>query len=207
MSKKNEAAESLAEGGFTDNEMRTDYARSHVWPGWARISHDRTPDVHTLEDVLDLRARVIEAGDRRSAELMRAASTALAGAADKIGAAHRRREHQAGRGRPRHPSRRDRRRGGAVMSEDQNEDRVMRLYGQSGGNSDDAIRCAHCGGSCTHPTRAEWLVPASNIDVKDTVWSQFAGYLGCEFCPGITGVHLMFHKGSTWLHTTRMTSR
>lgn len=85
MSKKNEAAESLAEGGFTDNEMRTDYARSHVWPGWARISHDRTPDVHTLEDVLDLRARVIEAGDRRSAELMRAASTALAGAADKIG--------------------------------------------------------------------------------------------------------------------------
>jgi predicted nucleic acid-binding Zn-ribbon protein len=84
MARKNEAVESLAEGGFSENEMRTDYARSCVWPGWARLSHDRTPEVHTLEDVLDLQAKIIEAGDRKSANLMREASTALAGAADKI---------------------------------------------------------------------------------------------------------------------------
>ena len=84
MSRNNEATESLAEGGFSEREMRTDYARSCVWPGWARLSHDRTPDVHTLEDVLDLQAKIIEAGDRKSANLMREASTALAGAADKI---------------------------------------------------------------------------------------------------------------------------
>lgn len=84
-SKKTEQGHRMVESGFTENEIReTDTARSHVFPGWARVAHERTPDVHTLEDVLELRAKVTEAGDRRSADLMRHAATALSGAADKM---------------------------------------------------------------------------------------------------------------------------
>jgi chromosome segregation ATPase len=74
-----------AEGGFTANEMRTDYARSHVWPTHAHeLERVRTADVVTLEDVLDLRARAIEAGDRRTADLLRRAATELTALQDKV---------------------------------------------------------------------------------------------------------------------------
>ena len=87
------------------------------------------------------------------------------------------------------------------------KDHVMRLYEESGGNMDEAVRCAHCKGEFTHPTSAPWLKPSEAIVHKDTVWSVFCCYLGCEFCPGITGVHLMFCKGNTWVHTEAMKSR
>jgi hypothetical protein len=83
---------------------------------------------------------------------------------------------------------------------------TMRLYDDSE-KADGAMRCAHCGSDHTHPTDAAWLRAADNIERKDTVWSRFCCYLGCEGCPGITGVHMMFHKGSTWVHTERMRSR
>ena len=83
---------------------------------------------------------------------------------------------------------------------------TMRLYDDPE-NADGAMRCAHCGSEHTHPTDAPWLRAADNIERKDTVWSRFCCYLGCEGCPGITGVHMMFHKGSTWVHTERMESR
>lgn len=74
-----------AEGGFTANEMRTDYARSHVWPTWAiSLLHERTGDVLTLEDVLEFRAKSIEAGDRRTADLLRRAATEISALTDKV---------------------------------------------------------------------------------------------------------------------------
>ena len=76
---------SRAEGGFTENEMRTDYARSHVWQDHARdLTHERTADVITLQDVLDYRAKAIESGDRRTAELLRRAATHITALEDKI---------------------------------------------------------------------------------------------------------------------------
>ena len=77
--------ENEAEGGFTANELRTDYARSHVWAGHARdLAHERTADIVTLQDTLDLRARMTEAGDRRTAELLRRAATHITALEDKI---------------------------------------------------------------------------------------------------------------------------
>lgn len=74
-----------AEGGFTANEMRTDYARSHVWPAWAQaMLHERSGDVLTLEDVLEFRAKSIEAGDRRTADLLRRAATEISALTDKV---------------------------------------------------------------------------------------------------------------------------
>jgi septation ring formation regulator EzrA len=64
--------------------MRTDYARSCVRPDHAQLEHERTRDEHTLEDVLDLQAKIIEAGDRKSADLMRRASTHLQARWDKV---------------------------------------------------------------------------------------------------------------------------
>lgn len=76
---------SRAEGGFTENEMRTDYARSHVWQDHARdLTHERTADIVTLQDTLDLRARLTEAGDRKTADLLRHASTHITALEDKI---------------------------------------------------------------------------------------------------------------------------
>jgi hypothetical protein len=78
------------EGGFTANEMRTDYARSHVWPQHAHdLERIRSSDVWTLQDRLDLQARIIEAGDRKTADLLRRAATELTAANDKISALHR----------------------------------------------------------------------------------------------------------------------
>lgn len=76
---------SRAEGGFTENEMRTDYARSHVWAGHAHdLAHARTPDLHDITDLLDLRARIVEAGDRKTADLLRRAATEISALVDKI---------------------------------------------------------------------------------------------------------------------------
>ena len=74
------------EGGFTENEVRnTDWARSHVYEGHAAaLNHERSRDENALEDALDLQARIIEAGDRKSADLMRRASTHLQARWDKI---------------------------------------------------------------------------------------------------------------------------
>jgi len=83
---------------------------------------------------------------------------------------------------------------------------TMRLYSDPE-NAEGAMRCAHCGSVHTHPTSAPWLCAVGSITIKDSVWSRFCCYLGCENCPGITGVHMMFHKGSTWVHTERMQSR
>jgi len=93
------------------------------------------------------------------------------------------------------------------MAADETVKRSMRLYDESGGDIDDAIRCAHCGGEYCHPTNVEWLRPVGSIETKDTVFGNFCGYLGCEFCPGVTAVFLMFHKGNTWLHTVKMQTR
>ena len=83
----------------------------------------------------------------------------------------------------------------------------METYDNAGGDDSTAIKCAHCSGSFTHPACSDWLSPLKSIDIKDTVFGVPCGYLGCESCPGITGVWLMFHKGRTWLHTERMKSR
>lgn len=74
-----------AEGGFTANEMRTDYARSHVWPSWAiSLLHERLGDVVTLEDVLEFRAKAIEESDRKTAVLLRCAATEFSALIDKV---------------------------------------------------------------------------------------------------------------------------
>jgi hypothetical protein len=83
----------------------------------------------------------------------------------------------------------------------------METYEESGGEPEESIRCAHCNGINTHPAQAHWLGQLAAIEHKDTVWSKPCGFLGCEACPGVTGVHLMFHKGSTWLHTVALRPR
>lgn len=81
------------EGGFTANEMRTDYARSHVWIDHARdLEHRRTPDIHTFEDVLHVRAGVVRAGDSRTADLLVEAAHQLTALADRL--AGEKREHR-----------------------------------------------------------------------------------------------------------------
>lgn len=81
------------EGGFTANEMRTDYARSHVWPQHAHeLEHRRTPDIHTFEDVLHVRAGVVRAGDSRTADLLVEAAHQLTALADRL--AGEKREHR-----------------------------------------------------------------------------------------------------------------
>jgi hypothetical protein len=81
------------EGGFTANEMRTDYARSHVWIDHARdLEHRRTPDIHTFEDVLHVRASVVRAGDSRTADLLVEAAHQLTALADRL--AGEKREHR-----------------------------------------------------------------------------------------------------------------
>jgi chromosome segregation ATPase len=83
---KREEDHRAAEGGFTENELRnTDYARSHVYDGHAaQLNHERSREENALEDALDFHAKVIEAGDRKSADLMRRASTHLQARWDKI---------------------------------------------------------------------------------------------------------------------------
>ena len=83
----------------------------------------------------------------------------------------------------------------------------METYDNAGGDLSTAIRCAHCSGCLTHPARADWLSPMKPIEIKDSQFGVPCGYLGCESCPAITGVWLMFNRGSTWLHTRRMESR
>ncbi len=81
------------EGGFTANEMRTDYARSHVWIDHARdLEHRRTPDIHTFEDVLHVRAGVVRAGDSRTADLLVEAAHQLTALADRL--AGEKRDHR-----------------------------------------------------------------------------------------------------------------
>lgn len=72
---------------------------------------------------------------------------------------------------------------------------------REGTDLEDAIRCAHCDGFNTFPVESVHLAPVSPLIHKDSVWSRPCGYLGCEHCPGFTMVHLMFHKGSTFIHT------
>lgn len=81
------------EGGYTANEMRTDYARSHVWPQHAsELEHRRTDEVHTFEDGLRLRADIVRAGDRKSADMLVEAAHRLDALADKLRA--EKREHR-----------------------------------------------------------------------------------------------------------------
>ena len=76
--------ENEAEGGFTAIEMRTDYARSHVWPGWARdLEALRSAELVTMSDILENRAKAIEAGDRKTADLLRRAATYIIELEDK----------------------------------------------------------------------------------------------------------------------------
>ena len=76
----------------------------------------------------------------------------------------------------------------------------LQLYSE-GGDCDSAIPCAHCGEKYCHPAKAEWIGKLHRFEYKDNIWGDPVGFLGCEMCPGITGVWLVFCKGNTWLHT------
>lgn len=83
----------------------------------------------------------------------------------------------------------------------------METFDNSAGNLEESIRCAHCDGINTHPASAYWLNELKPLRFKDSHWSVPCGILGCEGCPGLTAVHLMFSKGSTWVHTFALRTR
>lgn len=91
---KREEQHRSAEGGFTENEMRTDWARSHVVEAHARqLEHERLPDAHDTLDKMVYQAGRIRSEHPAAASLLENGAAKLEQLGDKL--REEKREHSA----------------------------------------------------------------------------------------------------------------